>query len=133
MLFNILRNTKPLISFPKTPFSTIFGKIARKEIKADIVYEDDKCLAFKDINPQAPTHIVLIPKIEKIDHLNKVEKEDKELLGHLLYTAAQVAKQQNIDQSGWRLVINDGKHGQQTVNHLHLHIIGGRQLKWPPG
>ena len=110
---------------------TIFGKIIRKEIPSDIVYEDDLCLAFKDINPQAPVHVLVIPK-KPIPQVSKAEQDDKALLGHLLLTAQTVAKQLNLDD-GFRIVINDGPKGGQEVYHIHLHIMGGRQMKWPPG
>eukprot|EP00826_Nyctotherus_ovalis_P059426 TRINITY_DN8262_c0_g1_i1.p1 TRINITY_DN8262_c0_g1~~TRINITY_DN8262_c0_g1_i1.p1 ORF type:complete len:129 (+),score=47.25 TRINITY_DN8262_c0_g1_i1:119-505(+) len=112
---------------------TIFGKIARKEIKSDIVYEDDLCLAFRDVNPQAPVHIVLIPKNHQgLTQLSKARPEHKDLLGHLMVKAAEIARQEKLD-NGWRLVVNDGKNGCQSVYHLHIHIIGGRQMGWPPG
>jgi len=110
---------------------TIFGKILRKEIPADVVYEDDKCLAFRDVNPVAPTHILVIPK-KHIPMLSDAEDEDSELLGHLLTTARQVAKNEGLE-NGYRIVINNGKEGCQSVYHLHVHLIGGRQLSWPPG
>ena len=111
---------------------TIFKKIIDKEIPADIVYEDDICLAFRDSTPQAPQHILIIPKKE-ISSLNKVTSEDKELLGHMLLMASEIAKKINISEDGYRLVINTNSHGGQSVNHLHMHVIGGRQLSWPPG
>ncbi|XP_059062563.1 adenosine 5'-monophosphoramidase HINT1-like [Achroia grisella] len=111
---------------------TIFGKILRKEIPAKFVYEDDQCVAFRDVNPQAPTHILVIPR-KPIPQLSKAEDEDEQLLGHLLTTARKVAAQEGLDKTGFRLVINDGRNGAQTVYHLHIHIIGGRQLGWPPG
>ncbi|MBE9075758.1 histidine triad nucleotide-binding protein [Romeria aff. gracilis LEGE 07310] len=110
---------------------TIFGKIIRKEIPADIVYEDDLCLAFRDITPQAPTHILIIPK-KPIPKLSAAGADDKELLGHLLLTAKEVAQQQLLG-NGYRVVINTDQDGGQTVFHLHLHLLGGRHLKWPPG
>lgn len=110
---------------------TIFGKIIRKEIPADIVYEDDLCLAFRDITPQAPTHILIIPK-KPIPKLSAAGADDKELLGHLLLTAKEVAQQQQLG-NGYRVVINTDQDGGQTVFHLHLHLLGGRHLKWPPG
>jgi len=106
---------------------TIFGKIIRKEIKADIVYEDDKCLAFKDLHPKAPTHLLLIPK-EKLSRMSCSEERHKELFGHLFYTASQVAKKAGLSD-GYRLVVNDGKKGGQSIYHLHIHILGGKQLK----
>ena len=110
---------------------TIFSKIIRKEIPADIVYEDDLTIAFTDIAPQAPVHILVIPK-KPIPQLAAAESEDHALMGHLLLTAKRVAQQLGLD-NGYRLVINNGVDGGQTVDHLHLHILGGRPLKWPPG
>lgn len=111
--------------------TTLFGKIIRREIPADIVYEDDLCLAFRDINPQAPTHVLLIPKKE-IDKLSSARGEDQALLGHLLLAAGKVAKQLGVDDA-FRLVVNNGAQAGQSVFHLHLHILGGRALRWPPG
>lgn len=111
---------------------TIFGKIIRREIPADIVYEDDLCLAFRDITPQAPTHVLLIPK-KPIPKLSEAVADDKELLGHLLVAVKTVADQLGITEDGYRVVINNGINGGQTVFHLHLHILGGRSLQWPPG
>ena len=110
---------------------TIFGKIIRREISADIVYEDDLSLAFKDVNPQAPTHILVIPK-KPIPRLSESTTEDTELMGHLLMTAKKVARQANLT-NGYRVVINNGNDGGQTVDHLHLHILGDRAMAWPPG
>ena len=110
---------------------TIFGKIIRREIPADIVYEDDLCLAFKDVAPQAPTHILVIPK-KPITRIDSAENEDQSLLGHLLLTVKKVAAQANLS-NGYRVVINNGDDGGQTVDHLHLHILGDRPMKWPPG
>ncbi len=110
---------------------TIFGKIIRKEIPADIVYEDDKSLAFKDISPQAPVHILVIPK-KPIVRLSEATPEDHALMGHLLLIAKRVADQEGLS-NGYRVVINNGVEGGQTVDHLHLHIMGGRQMTWPPG
>jgi len=111
---------------------TIFGKIIRKEIPANIVYEDDLCLAFTDVNPQAPTHVLVIPK-QPIPSLADATPDDKELLGHLLLTVKQVADQIGLTENGYRVVINTGTDGGQTVFHLHLHLLGGRSLGWPPG
>jgi len=119
-------------SFTNTS-KTIFAKIIDKEIPAKIIYEDKFCLAFHDITPQAPTHIILIPKITEIPRLSHASEKHQEILGHLLLTVGKIAKQQKIASGGYRVVINEGKNGQQTVEHLHLHIIGGKQLKWPPG
>ncbi|NEO71610.1 MAG: histidine triad nucleotide-binding protein [Moorea sp. SIO3H5] len=110
---------------------TIFSKIIRREIPADIVYEDDLALAFKDISPQAPVHILVIPK-KPIPQLAAAQSEDQALMGHLLLTAKRVADQVGLT-NGYRLVINNGADGGQTVDHLHLHILGQRPMKWPPG
>ncbi|HAA30116.1 MAG TPA: histidine triad nucleotide-binding protein [Cyanobacteria bacterium UBA8553] len=110
---------------------TIFSKIIRREIPADIIYEDDLALAFKDIAPQAPIHILVIPK-KPLPQLSAAESEDHALMGHLLLTAKRVAQQAGLE-NGYRLVINNGSDGGQTVDHLHLHILGGRQMTWPPG
>jgi len=110
---------------------TIFSKIIRREIPADIVYEDDLAIAFKDIHPQAPVHILIIPK-KVIKSLADVESQDLDLMGHLLLTAQKVALQAGLT-NGYRLVINTDDDGGQTVNHLHLHVLGGRQMTWPPG
>ena len=112
--------------------STIFKKIIDKEIPADIVYEDEHCLAFKDIDPKAPVHILIIPKKE-IPSMSEVAEGDKELLGHLLVKASQIAKDLGISESGYRLVANTNKEGGQEVSHLHIHLLGGRQMTWPPG
>lgn len=110
---------------------TIFGKIIRREIPADIVYEDDLALAFKDVNPQAPTHILVIPK-KPIPRLSAATTEDTALMGHLLMTVKKVAEQVNLT-NGYRLVMNNGRDGGQTVDHLHFHILGDRPMGWPPG
>ena len=112
---------------------TIFSKIIRKEIPADIVFENEFILAFKDINPKAPVHVLIIPKeeISTVTELNG--KEDAEMLGQLFAAANEIAKAMNIDKDGFRLVLNCGKDGGQEVNHLHMHLLGGRQMTWPPG
>lgn len=110
---------------------TIFSKIIRREIPADIIYEDDLALAFRDITPQAPVHILVIPK-KPLPLLDAAESDDHALMGHLLLTVKRVAKQEKLE-NGYRVVINNGSDGGQTVNHLHLHILGGRQMQWPPG
>ncbi|XP_076650313.1 histidine triad nucleotide binding protein 1 [Halictus rubicundus] len=110
---------------------TIFGKILRKEIPCKFIYEDDQCVAFHDVNAQAPVHFLVIPR-KPIAQLSKSDDEDESLLGHLMLVARKVAKQEGLD-NGFRLVINDGKHGAQSVFHLHLHVLGGRQMQWPPG
>ena len=110
---------------------TVFGKIIRKEIPASILYEDDQLIVFKDINPVADTHFLVVPKkyIKKFDELGA---EDGALVSHMMCTAARVAKEQGLED-GYRLVINNGPKGGQEVYHLHLHVIGGRQMSWPPG
>ena len=110
---------------------TIFGKILRKEIPAEVIYEDELCLAFKDIAPKAPTHILLIPK-KLIPKLSDAEAEDQELMGHLMIAVGKITRQLGIEDS-FRLVVNNGSKAQQTVFHLHLHILSGRSFNWPPG
>ena len=110
---------------------TIFAKIIRREIPADIVYEDDRCLAFKDVNPQAPVHILVIPK-QSIARLVDAGDDDQALLGHLMVTAGRIATEQGIGDA-FRLVVNNGAGVGQSVFHLHLHILGGRSFTWPPG
>ncbi|XP_014275770.1 adenosine 5'-monophosphoramidase HINT1 [Halyomorpha halys] len=110
---------------------TIFGKILRKEIPAKVIYEDEKCMAFHDVNPQAPTHFLVIPR-KPITGLSHAEDSDAELLGHLMIKAKQLAKEVGLG-NGFRIVINDGKDGAQSVYHLHIHVLGGRQMHWPPG
>jgi histidine triad (HIT) family protein len=110
---------------------TIFGKIIRREIPADIVYEDDLALAFRDVSPQAPTHILVIPK-KPIPRLSESTPEDAALMGHLLMTVKKVAEQESLS-NGYRVVINNGNDGGQTVDHLHLHLLGDRFMSWPPG
>lgn len=112
--------------------STIFSKIINKEIPAKIVYEDEICLAFHDIHPQAPTHVLLIPKKE-IRSMADVKPEDKEILGHMMVKASEIAHQLGIAERGFRLVANTNQWGGQTVYHLHFHIMGGRSMTWPPG
>ncbi|XP_070760789.1 uncharacterized HIT-like protein Synpcc7942_1390 isoform X1 [Enoplosus armatus] len=114
-----------------SPAPTIFSKVIDKSIPADIIYEDEKCLAFRDISPQAPAHFLVIPRIP-IPRISDAKDDDAELLGHLLVVAKNVAKQESLSE-GYRVVINDGKHGAQSVYHLHIHVLGGRQMKWPPG
>ena len=109
---------------------TIFGKILKGEIPCDQVYSDSLCIAFRDIQPQAPVHILVIPK-KPITSLGEAKLEDKELLGHLLLVSKEVALQEGLNN--WRTVINTGEQSGQTVFHLHIHIIGGRPLQWPPG
>jgi histidine triad (HIT) family protein len=111
--------------------TTIFSKIINREIPATIVYEDELCLAFHDVNPQAPTHILLIPKKE-IARLVDASPEDQALLGHLMLTANKIAQQLGVGDA-FRLAINNGADAGQSVFHLHLHILAGRAFKWPPG
>jgi histidine triad (HIT) family protein len=113
--------------------STIFSKIINKEIPADIVFESDNILAFKDINPQAPIHVLIIPKIEisKVTDING--SEHSVLLGEMIDAANKIAKDFGIADDGFRLVFNCGENGGQEVYHLHLHLLGGRKMKWPPG
>lgn len=112
---------------------TIFDKIIKKEIPSTVVFDDEKVLAFRDINPQAPTHIVIIPKVKDgLTGLSKAEERHVEILGYLLYVAKVVAKQEGLED-GYRIVINDGPSGCQSVYHIHVHLLGGRQMNWPPG
>ena len=110
----------------------IFCKMAAREIPTNIIHEDDLCMVFEDINPQAPVHLLVIPK-KHITSLNDAEEEDRGLLGHLLGVAARAAKEKKIDGSGYRTVINTNAEAGQTVFHLHIHVLGGRRLGWPPG
>jgi histidine triad (HIT) family protein len=112
--------------------STIFSKIIAREIPARIIYEDDRCLAFHDVAPQAPVHFLVIPKKE-IARIGAATTEDEALLGHLIFVAQSVAKEQGLHDTGFRLVINHGRDGGETVPHLHVHVLGGRQMQWPPG
>lgn len=111
--------------------TTLFGKIIRREIPADVVYEDDLCLAFRDINPQAPTHVLVVPKKE-IAKLSDAGTEDQALLGHLMLAAGKIARSLGVGDT-FRLVVNNGAEAGQSVFHLHLHILAGRKLRWPPG
>lgn len=111
--------------------TTLFGKIIDREIPADIVYEDEHCLAFRDIDPQAPTHVLLVPKKE-IARLADATAEDHAMLGHMMVAAGTIARQLGVDEA-FRVVINNGAGAGQSVFHLHLHILAGRRMKWPPG
>jgi histidine triad (HIT) family protein len=115
----------------KMSTKTLFQKIVDREIPAQIVYEDNQALAFRDITPQAPVHILIIPK-KPIPQIELATSEDEALLGHLLYVATQIAKKEGLND-GYRLVVNNGAQGGQTVFHLHIHLLGGRALGWPPG
>jgi len=110
---------------------TLFSKIINREISADIVYEDDLCLAFRDINPQAPVHILLIPK-QPIAKISDATDSDQSLLGHLLLKAGKIVREQGYADS-FRLVVNNGERAGQSVFHLHVHILAGRDFSWPPG
>ena len=110
---------------------TIFQKIIDREIPADIVHEDSQCIAFRDVAPQAPVHCLIVPKMP-IERLSMAEELHERLLGHLLYIASCIAKQLGL-QRGFRVVINSGEDGGETVPHLHVHLLGGRALQWPPG
>lgn len=110
---------------------TIFDRIIKREIPADIVHEDDQCLAFRDINPQAPVHILVIPK-KNIPTINDLDEADEQIVGHLYTVAAQIAKGEGIAEDGYRTVMNCNDHGGQSVYHIHLHLIGGKPLGWPP-
>ena len=111
---------------------TIFSKIINKEIKANIIYEDELSIAFSDINPQAPTHILVIPKKE-IKKISDINEEDKNLMGHLIFITKKIAEDLKLSKDGYRIVINNGEKGGQVIYHLHIHLLGGRQMKWPPG
>ncbi len=114
------------------PEKTIFKRIIDREIPADIVYEDERCLAFRDIMPQAPVHLLVIPKKE-IPSTNAIAEEDADLIGHLFLTVRKIAAEQGVAESGYRIVLNCGPDATQTVPHLHLHLLGGRKMAWPPG
>jgi histidine triad (HIT) family protein len=111
---------------------TLFEKIAAREIPADILHEDELALAFRDIAPQAPVHFLVVPK-KPIERIAAAGTEDAGVLGHLLLTAAAVARTLGIEEHGYRVVINNGRDGGEAVPHLHLHVLAGRQLQWPPG
>jgi len=111
--------------------STLFSKIIKREIPADIVYEDELCLAFRDINPQAPTHVLIIPK-QEIAKLADAKAADQALLGHLLLAANKIARQLGVENA-FRLVVNNGADAGQSVFHLHVHLLAGRPFHWPPG
>ena len=112
--------------------NTIFTKIINKEIPADILFESDRILAFRDINPQAPVHFLVIPK-KQISTLNDIKDDDKNIIGEMVIIAKDLAEKEGIAESGYRTVFNCNEDGGQTVYHIHLHVLGGRKLKWPPG
>jgi len=111
---------------------TLFQKICDKEIPANIVHEDEICVAFRDISPQAPVHILIVPR-KPIPRVAAATAEDAATLGHLLLTAGNIARSEGVADSGFRIAINNGPHGGETVPHLHVHLLGGRPLEWPPG
>jgi histidine triad (HIT) family protein len=111
---------------------TIFGKIARGEMETDLIYEDEDVVAFRDISPQAPTHVLVIPR-KPIPTLNDLDEEDAALVGKLVLVAKKIAGQEGIAEAGYRTVINCNAAGGQAVYHLHLHLLGGRDMRWPPG
>ncbi|MGA2297126.1 MAG: histidine triad nucleotide-binding protein [FCB group bacterium] len=111
---------------------SIFTKIINREIPADIIYEDDEIIAFNDINPQAPVHILIIPK-KPIPTINDAEINDAELLGKLILTAKKIAEEKGVNEKGYRIVFNCNEGAGQTIFHIHCHLLGGRILKWPPG
>lgn len=111
---------------------TVFAKIIDGEIPAEIVYEDELCLAFRDIQPAAPTHVLVIPR-KPVVNVAALEADDQELAGHLLLVAGRVARELGLEADGYRIVANCGREGGQSVDHLHLHILGGRPMTWPPG
>lgn len=111
---------------------TLFQKIYDGEIPAEILHKDDLCCAFRDVSPQAPTHVLIVPK-KPIPRIGEATADDQSVLGHLLLTAGKLATELGISETGFRTVINHGPHGGETVPHLHVHLLGGRQLQWPPG
>lgn len=111
---------------------TIFSKIINREIPAEILFEDDEVLAFSDVNPQAPVHFLVIPK-QQISTINDIQPEQAQLIGKMVLTAQNLAKQKGIAEKGYRLVMNCNEDGGQTVFHIHMHVLGGRALSWPPG
>lgn len=111
---------------------TLFEKIIAREIPAEVVYEDDLCFCFRDIAPQAPVHLLLIPK-KPITRIALADGEDQNLLGHMMLKVGEIARKEGYAENGFRVVINNGPHGGEAVPHLHLHLLAGRQLQWPPG
>jgi histidine triad (HIT) family protein len=126
-----LRSAFPTVKLPPMSEKTLFQKIMDREEPGDIVYEDDLCVALRDINPQAPTHVLVVPR-KPIPDLDALTEEDKPLVGHLFLVAQRVAADEGLT-GGYRTVVNNGSDAQQTVPHVHLHLIGGRQMSWPPG
>ena len=112
--------------------STIFTQIINRELPAEIVYEDDICIAFKDINPKAPVHLLIIPKKEIVS-IATLRDDDSEILGHMMIKTAEIARSAGLEETGYRVVTNIGENAGQSVFHLHFHILGGRKMTWPPG
>ncbi|MFT3928880.1 MAG: histidine triad nucleotide-binding protein [Spongiibacteraceae bacterium] len=110
----------------------LFCKIAAKQIPAKVIYEDEKVIAFRDINPQAPVHVLVIPK-QHISTVNEMQEEHAPLVGHMVFTGQRLAQAEGIAEDGYRLVMNCNEDGGQTVFHIHLHLLGGRSMRWPPG
>jgi histidine triad (HIT) family protein len=110
----------------------LFCRIVRGEIPAEVIHDDEHCLAFRDIAPQAPVHVLVIPK-QHVDNLAQIDRLGDSVAGHLLRVAASTARAEGVSDSGFRTVINCNQHGGQSVGHLHVHVLGGRQLSWPPG
>lgn len=111
---------------------TLFQKISDREVPADFVYEDDEIMAFRDINPQAPVHVLIVPK-EVVENVNALEPRHTELIGRMVLTARQIARDEGLAEDGYRLVLNTGANAGQSVYHIHIHLLGGRYLEWPPG
>jgi histidine triad (HIT) family protein len=111
---------------------TLFEKICEGEIPAEIIYQDDLCVCFRDISPQAPTHVLIVPR-KPIVRIAEAIEEDQQVLGHMLTKVSHIAKILGLTDKGFRLVINNGRDGGEAVPHLHIHLLGGRQMTWPPG
>lgn len=131
-IHRILSHTDYVTPEEKSMVDDLFLKIINREIPADIVYETDKILAFRDISPKAPVHILIIPK-EHIETINDLETGHTEMIGELFLAAAEIAAKEGIAENGYRVVMNCNQHGGQAVYHIHLHLLGGRQMGWPPG
>lgn len=128
----ITRRSSIVPAGTRLPPMTLFEKIAARQIPADIVFEDDHVLAFRDIRPQAPVHVLVVPR-KAIPRVAEAAAADHAVLGHLLLKAAEVARRLGLERTGYRLVINNGPDGGESVPHLHVHLLGGRALAWPPG
>jgi len=112
--------------------SCLFCSVIAGEVPSDTIYQDERCIAFRDVNPQAPVHVLVIPR-DHLESLDDAAQKDEALLGHLLRVGARVANEQGLSESGYRTVINTGEGAGQSVFHLHVHVVGGRSLRWPPG